>query len=102
LSFQDKSLVCKDCGESFIFTAGEQEFYEQKGFTNEPRRCSGCRATAKRSDGESRPRNGGSREMFSTICSNCGQETQVPFQPTNGRPVYCRDCFSQQPKPAYR
>ena len=86
--FEDKTLVCKDCGAEFIFTAGEQEFYAEKGFQNEPVRCKACR-TARKSQ------RGGEREMFDAICAECGQPTKVPFQPRNDRPVYCSECFQK-------
>jgi CxxC-x17-CxxC domain-containing protein len=88
---QDRTLTCKECGAEFPFTASEQAFYAEKGFQNDPSRCPSCRAARKqsrRNDGPSRQ-----REMFTVTCSECGQETQVPFNPTAGRPVYCRDCF---------
>ena len=87
--YQDKTLVCRDCGEDFTFTAGEQEFYEEKGFQNEPARCKDCRVARKSS------LNGGRRErvMHAAVCAECGAETEVPFKPTNDRPVYCKDCF---------
>lgn len=88
--FQDKTVVCKDCGEEFVFTVGEQEFYAEKGFENEPQRCKPCR------DSRKNARNGRTREMFNAVCAACGVETQVPFQPREDRPVYCRDCFTNQ------
>ncbi len=89
MEFQDKTLKCKDCGNDFIFSAGEQAFYQEKGFENEPVRCRDCR------DKRRRQRDGGAqRELFTVICADCGKETQVPFQPKDDRPVYCRDCFS--------
>ncbi|ABO51353.1 conserved hypothetical protein [Desulforamulus reducens MI-1] len=92
--YQDKTLTCKDCGADFAFTASEQEFYAEKGFTNEPGRCPECRAARKAANNRG---NGGfnrrERQMFDTICSACGKETQVPFQPRGDKPVYCRDCF---------
>ncbi|AFQ44477.1 MULTISPECIES: zinc-ribbon domain containing protein [Desulfosporosinus] len=91
--FSDKVLVCKECGREFEFTASEQEFYAEKGFTNEPGRCPECRAARK----QNRNNGGGysrqPREMFSAICATCGKETTVPFQPSGDRPVYCRDCY---------
>lgn len=84
--FEDKTLVCKDCGAEFVFTAGEQEFYAEKGFQNEPVRCKACRSARK-------SQRGGEREMFDAICADCGQPTKVPFQPRNDRPVYCSECF---------
>lgn len=94
MAYEDKTLSCKECGTDFAFTASEQAFYAEKGFQNDPSRCPACRAARKqtrRPDGDVRQ----NREMFSVVCSSCGQETQVPFNPTAGRPVYCRDCFQQ-------
>lgn len=90
----DKTLTCRDCGQTFVFTQGEQDFYAQKGFTNEPSRCPECRAARKASRSEERGSSrGGQREMFPAVCSRCGKDTQVPFQPTSGKPVYCSECF---------
>lgn len=93
--FQDKNLSCKDCGAEFTFSASEQEFYAEKGFTNEPGRCPECRAARKaQSRGNNNYRGGyQERQMYDVICSDCGKETQVPFQPRGDKPVYCRDCF---------
>ena len=99
--YQDRHLSCADCGAEFVFTAGEQEFHASKGFTSEPRRCPGCRQARKASQGGGAPRPGGAdafssrppRQMFDAVCAECGKETQVPFQPTGSRPVYCSDCF---------
>ena len=91
MAFEDRTLVCKDCGKEFIFSAGEQEFYAEKGFENDPVRCRDCR------DKRRRGRDGGEREprqMYKVICAGCGKETEVPFEPKNDRPVYCRDCFN--------
>lgn len=94
---QDKILTCRDCGEQFTFTVGEQEFYAEKGFTNEPSRCPACRAANKASRGGG---GGGGRsrerEMYPAVCSQCGKQTEVPFQPRGDRPVYCPDCFAAQ------
>ena len=68
--FEDKTLVCKECGKEFVFTAGEQEFYAERGFQNEPQRCKSCRDA-------------------------CGGEGRVPFEPKSDRPVYCSDCFAR-------
>lgn len=92
MSFADKTLTCRDCGREFTFTAGEQEFYAQRGLMNEPRRCYDCRQ-ARRTGGDGGGRERGPREMHDVICSNCGKPTQVPFLPTGTRPVYCTDCF---------
>ena len=87
--YTDKSIACVDCGTPFIFTANEQEFYAQKGFSNEPKRCKICRDKRKTASfGE-----GGSRQLYNVTCDACGKPTQVPFNPTNGKPVYCRDCY---------
>ncbi|OGO90688.1 MAG: zinc-binding protein [Clostridiales bacterium GWF2_38_85] len=85
--YEDKELVCKECGEKFTFTAGEQEFYASRGFQNEPQRCKKCR-DARKGAGKVK------REMFVTTCAQCGKEAKVPFQPTNDRPVYCSECFA--------
>ncbi len=119
--YNDKNLTCADCGQEFVFTASEQDFYAQRGFT-EPRRCPSCRASrkaARNSEGSDSSYGGyssgggysagggggyssggggggydrGPREMFAATCSNCGKEAQVPFRPTSGKPVYCSDCF---------
>jgi CxxC-x17-CxxC domain-containing protein len=86
---QDKTLICKDCGAEFIFTASEQDFYAEKGFQNEPQRCKSCR-NARKNGGA------GQRELFTATCASCGREARVPFQPRDDRPVYCSDCFSRQ------
>jgi CxxC-x17-CxxC domain-containing protein len=96
----DKTLTCRDCGQQFVFTQSEQDFYASKGFTNEPSRCPECRAARKAARGDSYSgggggyRTGGRREMFPAVCSRCGKQTEVPFQPTSGKPVYCSDCFA--------
>ncbi len=91
---QDKTLTCRDCGADFVFTAAEQDFFAEKGFTNEPGRCPECRAARKQQNND---RSGGyqQREMYDATCAACGVKTQVPFRPSNDRPVYCRDCFRQ-------
>ena len=72
MEFQDRTLVCKDCGKEFTFTAGEQEFYKEKGFENDPVRCRDCRGKRRRShDGDS-----GERTMFQVTCAACGKETE--------------------------
>ncbi len=93
MAAQDKTLVCRDCGAQFIFSAGEQEFYQQKGFDHPPSRCPDCRA--KRRGVDSRPPSG-ERQMYSVICSECGKETTVPFEPRTDKPVYCQSCFAKR------
>lgn len=97
MSPADKMLQCSDCGASFTFRAEEQEFFASKGYTNEPKRCPSCRQ-AKRSQRNDSGDFGGfkrSRETFPAVCARCGQDTQVPFEPRNGRPVYCSQCYDQ-------
>lgn len=99
MAFQDQTLQCRDCGKDFVWTASEQEFYQQKGFENAPVRCPACRQAKKtRMDGG---RHGGGngdrpRQSFPITCSNCGKQDTVPFQPKGDRPVLCRDCFQKQ------
>ena len=94
--YRDRILVCRDCGNEFAFTAGEQEFYASKGLTNEPGRCPVCRA-ARRSGQQNlsrAPRD--QREQYDATCASCGCQTTVPFVPREDRPVYCSDCFQSQ------
>jgi len=89
--YEDKTLQCRECGEPFVFTAGEQEFYQLKGLLNEPGRCPACRQQRRtRGAGERAP-----REMHTIICAECGAEDQVPFHPHNDKPVYCSECFER-------
>jgi CxxC-x17-CxxC domain-containing protein len=93
MEFQDKMLKCMDCGTEFVFTAGEQAFFHDKRFTNEPKRCKSCKARRSTElDGRPAPR-AIHRVETQTTCSHCGKPTTVPFRPTQGRPVLCRDCF---------
>jgi CxxC-x17-CxxC domain-containing protein len=111
MSFTDKTLTCRDCSDSFVFTIGEQEFFAEKGFTNEPTRCPDCRRAAKAArnpGGHGSSRRGDAyghrtqRTMHPATCSACGQETTVPFVPSGDKPVYCSDCFqSRRPQPSY-
>lgn len=93
---QDKTLTCRDCGSEFTFTVSEQEFFAQKGFTNDPSRCPDCRAARKASRGDGGYNGRRDREMFPAVCAQCGKDTTVPFQPRSDRPVYCSDCYSAQ------
>lgn len=86
--YQDKTLTCRDCGNEFVFSAGEQEFYADKGFENEPTRCKECRAARKE---RMRPQ----REMYEIICADCGAVDQIPFEPLHDKPVYCKKCFEK-------
>ncbi len=90
MGFEDKEIQCADCGATFTFSAGEQEFFASKGYTNEPKRCPQCRQAKKAERGGYRS----SRRMFPAVCAQCGKETGVPFEPREGRPVYCSDCYN--------
>ncbi|HEV2274390.1 MAG TPA: zinc-ribbon domain containing protein [Acidobacteriaceae bacterium] len=95
MEFVDKVLKCVDCGNDFVFTAGEQLFFHDKQFKNDPKRCKQCKI--KRASGTG----SAVRTETRTVCSECGAETTVPFKPTQGRPVLCRSCFQQKrPAPA--
>ena len=91
--FEDKTPKCKECGKEFIFTAGEQQFYQEKGFVNEPQRCKECRDARKKA-------NNPEREMFTAICASCGKEARVPFRPREDRPVYCSECYAKMKEQA--
>jgi CxxC-x17-CxxC domain-containing protein len=112
VAYTDQVLNCADCGIDFVFSASEQEFFAQKGFTSAPKRCPSCRAQRRASgasgggygngggysagggySGGSGGYSRGPREMFDAVCARCGKDTQVPFRPTGARPVYCSDCF---------
>jgi len=93
MEYRDRVLKCADCGEDFIFTAGEQSFFHDKNFKNEPKRCKNCKARRNQNLGVS---SGFHKVETVAVCSQCGKETTVPFRPTQGRPVFCRECFQQQ------
>jgi CxxC-x17-CxxC domain-containing protein len=91
---QDKSLLCKDCGNEFPFTVRDQQFYAEKGFENEPQRCRDCRTSRKNARPSGGGVGGGAREMFEAVCAQCNATTTVPFKPRGDRPVYCRSCYT--------
>lgn len=103
MSFQDKTLECFDCSSAYTFSVEEQEEFQSRGYTNEPKRCPDCRQARKDRNGNSGNTYGNShgnssygtpqRQLFPAVCADCGKETEVPFEPTQGRPVYCRDCY---------
>jgi CxxC-x17-CxxC domain-containing protein len=109
VSFADKTLTCRECGQAFTFSEGEQAFFAEKGFTNEPSRCPACRSArrAQRGRGSYDSPGGysssgydsgygrGPRDMFEVVCSECGGIARVPFQPSGNKPVYCSSCFEQ-------
>ena len=100
MPYTDKTLTCVDCGAEFTFTAEDQEYHASRGFQNEPRRCPSCRQARKSERGDGGGYRGGygssSRQMYPAVCAECGQSTEVPFEPRGDRPVYCRDCFSKR------
>ena len=96
MEYHDKVLKCSECGAEFVFTAGEQMFFADKGFKNEPKRCKGCKAARAQGSADSGSNGTTQRVETKTVCSQCGKETTVPFKPTQGRPVYCRECFQQR------
>lgn len=103
----DQTLYCRDCNQEFTFTVGEQEFYASRGLTNAPSRCPECRAARKQNGGYQSRGSGRSqggyhedRPMYTAVCASCGREAQVPFQPREDRPVYCKDCY--QPRDRQR
>ena len=92
MSFQDKSIQCSDCGATFTHSVEDQEFYQSKGYTNEPKRCPDCRQKRK-SERYGSSSYGPPRQMFSVTCADCGKDTEVPFEPRGDKPVYCSDCY---------
>ena len=84
--YQDETLTCEDCGCSFIFTSGEQEFYAEKGLVNKPKRCPDCRKKRRQNN---------KKRMYDVVCSKCGANTKVPFKPVMGKEVYCKECYKQ-------
>jgi CxxC-x17-CxxC domain-containing protein len=106
----DMTLTCRDCGSEFTWTAGEQEFYQARGLTNRPGRCPTCRQARKAGGGGSGGYSSGgsgyggggggydrgARQMYAATCDACGKATEVPFQPTSSKPVYCSDCFRER------
>lgn len=81
--YEEKLLICEKCGKEFLFTSGEQEFYEEKGFKNPPKRCKDCRRAGMR------------RPMYTGVCAACGKEALVPFKPADHKPVFCSECYAQ-------
>lgn len=97
MNYEDKLLHCRDCGNEFLFSAGEQEFFASKGYVNDPRRCPTCRAAfraAQAATGAAMPGRP-AREMHPAVCAQCGAATQIPFLPRLDKPVYCSTCFDQ-------
>ena len=99
MSYEDRTLTCEDCGQPFTFSADDQAYHAEKGYTNEPKRCPPCRQ-ARRNERSYGGYGGGGgydrgpREMHPAVCAECGKDTTVPFSPRGDRPVYCSDCYS--------
>jgi CxxC-x17-CxxC domain-containing protein len=94
MGFAEKTLQCSDCGATFTFTAEEQEFYAGRGYTNDPKRCPACRE-AKRARYDNSGGYRANRQMYPAVCVECGKDCEVPFEPREGRPVYCSECYSK-------
>ena len=85
--YEDKTLTCEDCGQEFVFSAGEQEFYAQKGLVNTPKRCPDCRKARRQRT---------KKKMHDAVCSQCGAQTKVPFKPIEGKEILCKECFKKR------
>ncbi len=106
MTYQDRTLACVECNQDFIFSADDQSYHAEKGYTNEPKRCPSCRQTRRSqryNDGGGGGGGGfgggydrGPREMHAVTCAECGKDAEVPFLPRGDRPVYCSDCYSKQ------
>ncbi len=111
MSGSDLLLMCSDCGQEFVFTAGEQQFFQERGYSS-PRRCKPCRQAKQSSGGggggghsaaHSHHEGGGytagsgagagMSSGTTVVCASCGQTTTVPFEPRGDRPVYCKSCY---------
>jgi CxxC-x17-CxxC domain-containing protein len=93
MSLEDKTIQCSDCGASFTFNVEDQQFFQSKGYTNEPKRCPSCRQARKAERNGGNSSYGAARQMFPATCAECGKSTEVPFQPRGDKPVYCSDCY---------
>ncbi len=109
MAYTDRDLTCRDCSSSFVFTAGEQEFYSSKGLQNDPVRCPSCRAQRKMMRPEDRDEApsygvyaswGGRtpRQLHVATCSGCARAAEVPFIARGDRPVFCSDCYNEERK----
>jgi len=102
MTYQERSLTCQDCGQTFPFSVEDQEYHGQKGYTNDPKRCPPCRQKRRNEGGSGGGSYGGERQMYPVVCAECGCQTQVPFQPSGDRPVYCSKCYNERPERAAR
>ena len=99
MSYEDRILTCQECGDSFTFSADDQAYHAEKGYTNEPKRCTSCRLARRDSGSSGGFGNGhdqGRREMHPAVCAECGKDTMVPFRPRGDRPIYCSECYSRR------
>src|SRR5271168_2703640 len=105
MSGSDLLLTCSDCGQEFVFTAGEQQFFQERGYSS-PRRCKPCRQAKQgaggggghapshaQHEGGYSSGGGGMSTGTTVVCASCGQTTTVPFEPRGDRPVYCKACY---------
>ncbi|MFH1484474.1 MAG: CxxC-x17-CxxC domain-containing protein [Chloroflexota bacterium] len=102
MSFEDRTLRCVECDSDFTFTATEQEFHAQKGYSHDPKRCPSCRESRRANRYGSGSGQQGQRQMFTAVCAQCGAEATVPFQPRGDKPVYCSDCYSKVRQSTFR
>ena len=85
MDFQDKKLACKDCGNEFVWSAGEQKFYADKGLLNPPGRCQDCRGKAKKTTSQS----------YQITCKECGKQGDAHFEPSNPNDILCAACWDK-------
>jgi len=93
--FKDRSLTCAECGQTFTFSADDQRYHLEKGYT-EPKRCPTCRQSRRAQSGRGGGMEGAARQMHPAVCAQCGADTEVPFLPRTDRPVYCNDCYRER------
>ena len=95
MDYEDKTIQCAECGAEFVFSAEEQAHFSSIGYQNDPKRCVPCRQArkARRDDSEGFGYRR-VRQMYPVVCAQCGKDTEVPFEPRQGRPVYCSDCYN--------
>ena len=99
MAYEDRTLTCVECSQPFTFTADDQSYHAEKGYTNEPKRCTSCRQARRGQSGGGGFGGGydrGPREMHTVTCAECGKDASVPFVPSGDRPVYCSDCYNRR------
>src|SRR5215471_5180682 len=99
MSAADLTLQCSECGQEFVFTAMEQQFFQERGYSS-PKRCKSCRLAkqsagsyGQQDSGRAGGYNSGAGTGTTVVCASCGQTTTVPFEPRGDRPVYCKNCY---------